>query len=239
VDVGERLTATKADATTLTIVNNPALSTTHNSVLNAHALLEKTVGRTLPTHFTLHKAIPIAAGLGGGSADAAAALWALNALYMLGYSAQALAALSLPLGADVPVCVHGLQNPVTLYRMQGIGEVVSCETMDALYAHYSISSLHGVLINPMQALATADVFNAYKEPFNTAGLLPLINDLTPTAIGLCPVVGDVLTHLNMLKLAYHVGMSGSGATCFALTNTADAARKIAPTLPHHWWRHVF
>lgn len=177
-------------------------------------------------HIRLEKNLPHGAGLGGGSADAAATLRAFNAPQ---HAAR--------LGADVPVCLSaGPQH------MRGAGEVLS--------PVWPVPTLDLVLINPGTGIATPDVFRALKEKQNT-GMGPLPdwrssldfltwlghqrNDLAPVARRLVPAIGDVLDALGDARLAR---MSGSGTTCFGLYDSRSeartAARRIAAIHPE-WW----
>lgn len=184
----------------------------------------------------LEKVLPVASGIGGGSADAAAVLRGLARSGAVLPGAQALAAL----GADVPVCLAG--QPV---RMRGIGEVL--DPVPALPA------LHLVLVNPGIGMATPAVFAALEQPDNP-GLPPLPsrlpdaaalrdwlsatrNDLEAPARRLQPVIGTVLAALagSGAQLAR---MSGSGATCFGLFSSAGqagAARDRIRASQPGWW----
>ncbi len=203
-------------------------------LLAAHAGLEPTVA------ITLEKNLPVAAGIGGGSSDAAAALLALNTFWKLKLPMEALEQIGLQLGADVPACLH--QMPL---MVRGIGEEL---TPVALGWQAGI-----VLVNPMESLSTPDVFRAYKDmgdPFDKPikDLGPLLldapslagahNALEAPARSVCPSVEQVLKALSATQRVQLVRMSGSGATCFALFDTAEdasaAAEKIRET-HKNWW----
>lgn len=222
-----------------------------NLVLRAARALADASGLRAGARLALTKRIPVAAGLAGGSADAAAALLALARLW--GVSATVdLAALGLSLGADVPVCLAARPMLVA-----GIGEVLSPAA--------PMPDCGVVLVNPGVALDTATVFRAFdiatvsrafgateaagailpaaRGPFGGAGdlaaaIAPRRNDLTDAARALAPAVGDVLAALGALPGCRAARMSGSGATCFALFDdqaTAAAARgEIARQRPD-WW----
>lgn len=177
---------------------------------------------------TLEKHLPIASGIGGGSADAAAVLRALKAP-TAGTEAM---------GADVPVCLAS--RPV---RMQGLGERLSPLP--------PLPEFHMVLVNPGQALSTPEVFRALTcrrnpampEPLPRMPDLPALvdflhtcrNDLEPPAIRLLPVIADCLAALRDAG-ALLARMSGSGATCFGLFASAAAARSAADALARPgWW----
>ncbi|WP_426959051.1 4-(cytidine 5'-diphospho)-2-C-methyl-D-erythritol kinase [Muricoccus radiodurans] len=187
---------------------------------------------------TLEKALPVASGIGGGSADAAAALRLLNRLWDFRLGTAALEALAARLGADVPVCVRSHAA-----RMSGVGDVLSAAPI--------LPPLGLVLANPRVALPTPAVFRARGGGFSEAAVLPpswsdaaelaaalrmLRNDLEPAAIALCPPVAEVLAALSALPGALIARMSGSGATCFAILPDAASAARAAAGLPAAWWR---
>jgi len=210
-----------------------------NLVLRAARLLAEAAGRPAPgAALRLEKHLPVASGIGGGSADAAAALRALDRLWGLGMGTARLEALALRLGADVPVCVGS--RPA---RMAGIGEVLS--------AAPRLPDFGLVLANPRVSLATPRIFAARSGAFSAPATLPggwadaasmaadlraLGNDLEPPAISLCPPIAEVLAALAALPGALMVRMSGSGATCFAIFADAGAAGQAAMALPAAWWR---
>ena len=225
------------------IVSGPfgaALAGEDNILSRARRLFAETYGMGGDASFELVKNIPVAAGLGGGSADAAAALQALAALYEQPLTDETAQALALKLGADVPAAFCA--RPV---RVQGIGE-----QLEPLAA---VPDLHLVLVNPGIALSTKDVFAAYAAggmAFSPAvpplpsepaafvqALAELNNDLTPAAISLAPEIGRVLDRLAATPGCLLARMSGSGATCFGLYETAALADAAALTLAVDmgWW----
>lgn len=187
---------------------------------------------------TLEKEIPVAAGLGGGSSDAAAALRLLPRLWGLPPVA---ASLAVTLGADVPVCLA--PGPA---RMQGIGEVLS--PAPALPPALGI-----VLANPRVTLPTPPVFRARSGPFDPPVAIPqrfadaadlaaflatTRNGLEAAALSLCPVIATVLSACAALPGALIARMSGSGPTCFALFPSAADAEAAAALLgrrERRWW----
>jgi 4-diphosphocytidyl-2-C-methyl-D-erythritol kinase len=195
-----------------------------------------------PVAIRLTKNLPVASGIGGGSADAAATLHGLNALWQLDLTHDDLTRLSLLLGADVPMCVYG-----TPLIAKGIGEVIEpIETMPPL---------HLLLVNPGIAVSTPAIFNALTTKQNAAlpalldkshleslhswiaWLLDARNDLEPPALALYPLIADVLRALRAHGASV-VRMSGSGATCFGLFETSEAldAARGAIALNHpQWW----
>ncbi|MDE1906374.1 MAG: 4-(cytidine 5'-diphospho)-2-C-methyl-D-erythritol kinase [Rhodospirillales bacterium] len=185
----------------------------------------------------LQKNLPVASGIGGGSADAAATLHALCALW--GINNADLPGIALQLGADVPVCLAS--HPA---RMQGIGEILSPAP--------SLPEFGIMLVNPGVAVPTPAVFKARIGGFTPAPALPAIwpnatamaddlrrcsNDLQAAAISLQPVIGEVLAALAALPGSLLARMSGSGATCFALFNTKGEAEAASTMLATRsgWW----
>ncbi len=209
-----------------------------NLVLRAARALATAAGVAPRAALTLTKRLPVASGIGGGSADAAAALRALNALWTLDWPMERLAALALPLGADIPCCLAA--RPCVL---GGIGEV--------LRPAPRLPPCGILLANPRVALATPAVFRARGGAFGAPAALPagwadasamardlgaLGNDLEAPAIALCPPVAEVLAALRALPGCLMARMSGSGATCFALFAAPAAAARAAGALPATWWR---
>jgi len=185
--------------------------------------------------FRLDKKLPIAAGLGGGSADAAAALRLLCARDGRDPLASEMIALAAGLGADVPACLAS-----TLSRGVGRGDEIVAATGD-------VAGLPVLLVNPMVAMPTGPVFKAWDqvdrgaldEGDALAASFAGRNDLEAPAIGIAPVVGDVLAVLRAQDGVRLARMSGSGATCFALFRDVAALaagdRAIAADHPG-WWR---
>ncbi len=190
----------------------------------------------------LDKALPVASGLGGGSADAAATLRALNRHWELDWSLARLAELGVELGADVPMCL--LSRPL---RARGIGEDIAPLT--------AFPALNLVLINPGVAVSTAEVFSELGGHFskalpNPAGVATLdaaldcmaltVNDLEAPAVRVAPVVSEVLNALRASRQCLFARMSGSGATCFGIyreaANAQAAADVIAAARPDWWVR---
>ena len=187
----------------------------------------------------LEKNLPIASGIGGGSADAAACLRLLRRVLRLEDAVINWAHLALSLGADVPVCLRGETTLVT-----GIGDQLT-----------PLSGLYGwplLLVNPGVALSTPAVFAARQGPFSAPDsmviphdhaaqkgwLAGLKNDLTAAAQSILPIIGELLADLRHDKNIFAAGMSGSGATCFALGNDAGLftglAEQLRRTHPNAW-----
>jgi len=240
-DVGDALDFTPADATTLEVVGPFAAvcgRTQDNLVLKAAAALASRVQGLKGGAFRLHKRLPVASGIGGGSSDAAAALRLLARANAMAPGDTRLAEAALAVGADVPVCLAA-----KACVMRGIGEVLS--------APLALPRLPAVLVNPGVATATRDVFRAFAGlhgetmPLGEvprAGLVEFLhahgNDLTAAAIACVPVVGEVIDVLAALPRARLARMSGSGSTCFALFDDSAAAAAAAHDLTQaypDWW----
>jgi len=242
-DVGDHIAAAPASNLTLSIDGAFAedlIDDDENLVLRAARALQATAGVDAGAALTLTKNLPVASGIGGGSADAAATIKALVRLWGIHPATHDLSGLALSLGADVPVCLFG--RPAF---MTGIGETL--EPAPDLPA----ASL--VLINPGLGLSTPDVFkarrgdagiaNSFDEPIADAQTLADVlaarnNDLTAAAISLAPEIGQVLSVLGGAEGCLLARMSGSGATCFGLfADTAAATAAAAAMRGAHpaWW----
>lgn len=235
-DVGDRLTVAPAPALALTLSGPFAgalCGEGDNLVLRAARALAEAVGRAPNLAFHLEKNLPVSSGIGGGSADAAAALQALARLWNLAEEEVDLAGLGLGLGADLPVCLQG--HPT---RLRGIGETL--QRVPALPPAWL------VLANPGQGLATPAVFAERAQAFSVpldppdrgfgdaralADFVRLAgNDLTAAASRLCPAIPPLLAALAELEGALVSALSGSGATCFALFAERAAAEEGAAVL---------
>ncbi|WP_075217039.1 4-(cytidine 5'-diphospho)-2-C-methyl-D-erythritol kinase [Mongoliimonas terrestris] len=212
----------------------------HNLVTRAAESLALALSRPPgDVAFALEKHLPVAAGLGGGSADAAAVLRLLSALWDVDPNGPAVTAVAAGLGADVPMCLAS--RPL---RAEGIGERL---TPVGRLPRFGI-----LLANPGAAVSTPAVFRALTHrdnpplpaviPTDRAGLLDLLagarNDLEPAAISVAPVIADVLARLTDLPGARLARMSGSGATCFALFDSPEIAAASVPLLAEArpgWW----
>ena len=216
-----------------------------NLVLRAAHALAASVEWLALGRFLLAKRLPVAAGLGGGSADAAAALRLLARVNGLAAGDPRLFAAAAATGADVPVCLD--PRPRT---MRGIGEVLS--------APLDLPPLAAVLVNPGVAVATREVFarlglaagatrarhDAVPVPAERGALLAYLadrpNDLEGAAVSLQPVIAEVLAALRKHTGCRLARMSGSGATCFALFEStraaAAAARGLQDARPAWWVR---
>jgi len=211
-----------------------------NIVEKAARVLAQAAGIRADASLHLVKRLPVAAGIGGGSADAAAALKALVRLWRLDLPEKDLLALALTLGADVPVCLAGRAT-----TLSGIGE--------GLAPAPKLPPAWLVLVNPMQPCSTPAVFKARHGPFSAA--LPLTeapedaaalaealaarrNDLTEAAISVVPAIGEALALIAARTGCLLARMSGSGATCFGLFASRAAAEAAAGDLGAArpgWW----
>jgi len=241
-DLADEIVAAPSDRLSLAVAGPLAaalVDEADNLVLEAARRLADRGGVAPRAALRLTKRIPVAAGLGGGSADAAAALGALVELWRLALPVEELFDLAARLGADVPMCLAGRAAVVS-----GVGE--------RLAPALPLPPCAILLVNPGTPLATAEVFARRQGPFSSPrpvarpwtdarGLAVALaergNDLTEAAVALRPMIADVLGALRGTD-ALHVAMSGSGATCFALFETAAQAERVATTLPAAWWRHA-
>ncbi|MEM1131742.1 MAG: 4-(cytidine 5'-diphospho)-2-C-methyl-D-erythritol kinase [Pseudomonadota bacterium] len=235
---GDRLTVQAADALSFEIIGpfaNELAVDEDNLVLRAARLLAKHAGCAGKAHIVLEKNLPIASGIGGGSADAAAALRLLNRLWGLDWSLERLAKLGLALGADVPVCVYS-----RYCEAQGVGDVITFS------APILPDNTPILLVNPKQAVSTPAIFKGWdgidKGALPEARSLTALqqemrNDLTPSAVAICPEIAGILDALGDTD-AELVRMSGSGATCFAVyadRATRDAAQRfLEARFPDYW-----
>lgn len=232
--VGDRLRFAPAPDLTLSVAGPLAVGIPtgpENLVLKAASLMGVTSGAAV----TLDKHLPHAAGIGGGSADAAAALRGLARLWDCPLPDMASV---LSLGADVPVCLSPAPQ-----RMAGIGEILSPVP--------ALPPLFAVLVNPRVTVPTGPVFRGLASKRNPALDPPLWtgfggfidwlsdqrNDLEAPAMALAPEIGRTLAILHSTGAAL-ARMSGSGATCFGLYETGHAAREAAISIRDAqpgWW----
>lgn len=234
-DIGDVLEGRATDDLTLTISGPMAGGLSagdDNLILKAARLFDCSKGAALH----LEKNLPQASGIGGGSADAAAALHLLAGLWQMPMPGPGAI---LSLGADLPVCLAG--NSV---RMQGIGEVLE---------QVALPRLPAVLVNPGVAVATPSVFAGLESRENPPLEAPpdatdvatwftwlnrQRNDLEAAAMRIAPDIANVLTALRGTRDCQLARMSGSGATCFALYETPDKAAKAACAIASKhpdWW----
>jgi len=237
VNIGDTLRMTPGGSSGL-VVEGPFAkdlpSSNHNLVFKAAEIFSNV---RLP-QITLEKNIPVASGIGGGSADAAATVRLISKVYD---EPKPPINKLISLGADVPVCMHK-----GIVRMMGVGEKI---------INLSPAPNVGILlVNPRKALSTSEVFNAVKKKKNSGvkshtfmedklnlwfdWINSMRNDLTSSAINLVPEIRFILDKLVTCDGAKVVRMSGSGATCFALFENfdllQDAKDKIGKDFPSFW-----
>ncbi len=248
-DIGDRLTVSPSPVIALAVDGPfaPQLAgadAEDNLVVRAARLLASRAGiaNARGAHILLEKALPVASGIGGGSADAARTLVLLARLWDIPPGSIDLEALAATLGADVPMCLSSRPARVT-----GIGEEIA--PLSAL------PSFGMVLVNPGVAVSTPFVFRGLSSRDNPplpalpqAGFQSLDellnwlsvsrNDLEPPAIAVSPSIGDVLAALRSDANCRFARMSGSGATCFAIAENFEQAEafaaRIAASNPD-WW----
>lgn len=254
-DCADRLTLTSGPELTLAASGPRAEecgATADNLVITASRLLGERVADLRLGEFTLDKQLPVAAGIGGGSADAAAALRLLARMNELELDDPRLIESARLTGADVPVCL-----PSRACVMTGVGETL---------LPLDLPQLPGVLVNPRVPVATSEVFTALglrhgEMRVGAADVMRAVawpeagasfddwisalaegsNDLEAPAIRIQPVIEQVLSALRGAEGVRLARMSGSGATCFAIFGDNEAARRAAQALQvaHPlWWVHA-
>ncbi len=227
VDAGDQLVAEPASADSLHVMGefSQGLSDPFGNIV-AKALNSLPHGKGWAV--TLEKNLPVAAGLGGGSADAGAVFRMVERAHGLPDDWQARAA---KLGADVPACVLS-----TACIGRGTGTELEPVAND-------LAGTPVLLVNPRIPLATGPVFKGWdgidRGPMPSGDLRTIAlegrNDLEPSAIALVPQIADVIAALRASG-AWLARMSGSGATCFALYDSLEKRDAAAATLPPSWWR---
>jgi len=208
-----------------------------NLVTRAACALDAAAGGGHGARLALFKRLPVASGIGGGSADAAATLRLLTRLWRLDLPPAALQAIALELGADVPVCLLG--EPA---RMGGVGELLGVAPI--------LPPTGILLVNPGIKLVTPEVFRARDGAYSEPAMLPprwpdaaamaadlraLRNDLEAPAIRLCPAIAESLAWLRARPGCLLARMSGSGATCFGLFASAAEAERAQAAAPEGSW----
>ena len=209
-----------------------------NLIIQAARLLAKFAEIKPKARIFLRKALPVAAGIGGGSSDAAATLLALRDLWQISIKSKTLHEQASELGADVPVCLT--QGP---RLVRGIGHDLTIIKKLPTFAL--------VLANPRYPLYTSEVFRCLTPPFPTgqkwdrrstlnfySQLVESRNDLEPVACKLAPVVSRVLAELKNLTNCRLARMSGSGTTCYGLFDDIISAELAAQKLhkrQKNWW----
>ena len=223
---GDRVEGELADDVTLDVAGPFAEALRgDNLVLIAAFALREAAGVGQGASLRLVKNLPVASGIGGGSADAAAALRLLTRLWEIDPAHAT--AVSPALGADVPACLLSLTA-----RGEGAGDQLE------LIDDPSIANTPVLLVNPLKALSTGAVFarwdGADRGPLGDWRVGR--NDLDAPARTLVPAVGAVTDWLTAQPGVIFTRMSGSGATCFALFADEAARDAAAATCPEQWWR---
>lgn len=242
-EFGDRISAKLADDLTLTVegpfaAELPSIVDKNLIIRAAKVLLEK-AGIQKGAHIKLEKNIPISAGIGGGSADAAGTLRALTDLWRLEYSDHSLARLGMRIGADVPICIYS--QPAII---EGVGEIVIPQKY--------FPPCGVVLANAGGIVSTTRVFAERSGSFTKKLIWPEIgsfdnlvnelkirkNDLSQAAGMILPVIHEVLAAISKTKDCEFYQMSGSGGTCFGLYPNQKAAEKAAISISENnprWW----
>ncbi|UTW56486.1 4-(cytidine 5'-diphospho)-2-C-methyl-D-erythritol kinase [Kordiimonas sp. SCSIO 12610] len=211
-----------------------------NLVEEAARVFASASDQELDVSITLEKNLPIASGIGGGSADAAATLRLLNRYWGLDWELAKLEEIAIKLGADVPACLYG--KPILV---QGIGEDIS---LDIVYE----GPEYITLVNPLVSVSTPQVFKTFAatsefaetceadelKSVTTSLLHETHNGLEESAKAICPEINLVLDCLGAQEGAKIVRMAGSGATCFALFESRAASLKAIRAIKSeypNWW----
>lgn len=225
---GDQLSAELADEVSLEMAGPFAgeLRSDGNLVSRAAAILRDANGTNAGAKLRLTKNLPVASGIGGGSADAAAALRLLNRLWQLYWPAVRLEGLARQLGADVPSCIQSL--PV---RGEGRGDRLEPVEL-------GLSETPVLLVNPRASLSTVEVFARWDgvDHGPLANWRDGRNDLQEVAAQLVPQIHAVLAWLSAQPGIECARMSGSGATCFALFESEEQRDRAAEAVPREWWR---
>ncbi len=237
----DRIILTPAEKTSLHISGPLAqglAATSDNLVLRAHMAFETHIKQQIPLAYHLEKNLPHSAGIGGGSADAAAVLRGLMAYYTGDIDMHHIYAMAQSLGADIPVSLAS--RPC---HMRGIGEQIT--------PLIRFPACDIILVNPKKAIATADIFRNYNAkarhiahdiPHRFSRFCDLIrflrtqtNDLQSAALQFVPEIADIIDALHHAGAAL-ARMSGSGATCFGLCPAGEGDKVAARlALPAHYW----
>lgn len=227
---GDRLSGEPADELTLAIsgaFSNDLGDPAQNLVMKAASALAAAAQVGQGAALSLEKQLPVASGIGGGSADAAAALRLLTSLWRI--DPVHASAIAPTLGSDVPACLLSLPA-----YGEGAGDRLSSVDLADL------SGTPVLLVNPRVQLSTAEVFQSWDKVDRG----PLEdwrngrNDLEAPATALVPEIGTVLEWLARQPGANFARMSGSGATCFAFFESEEARDSAAAAAPGPWWRHA-
>lgn len=237
IDIKDQITIEKSDELFLEIKGSKAEilqnDWQNNIIIRAVKLLAENHKIDTKIKITLEKNIPIAAGLGGGSSNAATALLILNEFYNLNLPREKLLEYGLKLGADVPFFING-----KMALMSGIGEVLED-------IQFNTKDLFLIIINPNKPLSTKEVFQRFSEDFSEnqnqkreeikeEDLILFIknrhNDLQPPSILLMPEIFEILENIKHQENCQIARMSGSGATCFGIFKSEKDQEKAYENL---------
>ena len=242
-DFGDILTVVPSDALNLYLDGPFAGLITpdsNNLVLRAARALAEEAGIVPRADILLTKNIPVSAGLGGGSSDAAATLTVLQTMWKISIAGPRLMDIAASLGADIPVCLHGKSTFIG-----GVGEKIGPDT--------TLPSVGVVLVNPMVPVATPDVFRSRQGAFSQTARFDAVpndvgdlveklrgtrNDLTEAAREHAPAVTAVLDTLDRDAECRIARLSGSGPTCFGIYENREVAEAAAKRVAAHhadWW----
>ncbi|MCB2092117.1 MAG: 4-(cytidine 5'-diphospho)-2-C-methyl-D-erythritol kinase [Alphaproteobacteria bacterium] len=245
-DIGDELTVERHKGLTLEIsgpFSDGLDCGPDNLIMKAAQLFFKETAISPKVTFKLVKNLPVSSGIGGGSADAAAAIRLLLDLYKPEISQQRIMELALEIGADVPVCLQSYSA-----QMCGIGERITPITI--------ADDIYMLLVNPLKSVSTADVFKAYansgqnferereiiKAPVHIPLMLDILKDSTNSleqaACAIESDIGEILKALDKTEGALISRMSGSGATCFSLYQTKEECTAAALKMRKFnksWW----
>ncbi len=236
IDLADEICLERAQVLSLTVNGQRLPTDGRNLVIRAAEALSEFSGRRLGARIRLKKRIPARAGLGGGSADCAAALLGLNELWNLRLPLNLLMQIGLKLGADVPFCLQG-----GFANARGVGEILAPIA--------SAPRTHLALVTPGGGLSTPQVFKAWSAggfkpreidsaalaealiagDFERAQLLSR-NDLEAPAIELMPEIGQCMQIFREAGARY-VRMSGSGSSVFAVFDSEESAKAAAQRIP--------
>ncbi|MFM2099599.1 MAG: 4-diphosphocytidyl-2-C-methyl-D-erythritol kinase [Pseudomonadota bacterium] len=228
-DQGDILNGVSADGISLAINGRFATGLSNgaeNLVMRAAVALQSAFGISTGAALSLEKNLPIASGIGGGSADAAAALRLLARMWGIDPADPQILEIAAVLGADVPPCLASN----SLFGA-GRGDILSP-------INIAFEGAPLLLVNPLVPLSTGTVFagwdGADRGPIDVADPASWRNDLTTPALSIVPAIADILDQLGGQSGARFVRMSGSGATCFAVFETPEDAAAAAGSFPDAW-----
>lgn len=223
---GDRLSAVAAEQISLTIGGRlaPGLEAKDNLVMKAARGLAEASGCGKGAAIHLDKKLPVASGLGGGSADAAAALRLLTSMW--GVDPRFASEVAPALGSDVPACLLSLPM-----RGEGAGEELTPIDLS------EVAGTPVLIVNPLIPLSTAAVFAAWDgvDRGPLGDWRKGRNDLDAAAVALVPQIADLLDWLRRCEGANFARMSGSGASCFALFDSEESRDLAAASVPDEWW----